>query len=72
MRNYHEETVRLNCQYGELQSRVPYKLVERGFDWAKLKNNGRVYFVPLSLVDFGDYSQYEDYEQYREYEEIDE
>ncbi len=67
-----EDTVRLICPYGGLRSHVPYKAIEQGSDWAKLKIKGGIVYVPLSLVDFGDYSQYEDEEQYRQYEEIEE
>ena len=64
-------TIRLTVNWGELQSHTPYKMIEQGLDWVKLKTKGGIVFVPLNLVDFSEHTQYEDYEQFREYEDED-
>lgn len=44
------DTIQVVASYGSLKPYMDYEVIERGYDWVKVKCRGSALFVPDSLV----------------------
>ena len=66
--------IRMKDNYGPFQNGNEYRVIDKGRDWVKVKNQGSIHYIPTMFVEINPISRKQDeedidfeYEMYEDY-----